>query len=136
MPPLPSLLACPPSTTLVDNFWTPDNASWLACEDLSVPGGGLTLLSARRTVHFPKSYEPYAPYPDSHYYLGLDKQTVLDAKWDMLSDHLLHSCAAPTKTTGLCEPTWIEVERALPPMRYSRGDKSASGNRFMCSAYL
>ena len=107
MPHLPSLLACPPSTTLVDNFWTPDNASWLACEDLSVPGGGLTLLSARRTVHFPKSYEPYAPFPDDHYYLGLDKQTVLDAKWDMLSDHLLHSCDAPTKTTGLCEPPTV-----------------------------
>ena len=135
MPHLPSLLACPSSTTLVDQFWTPDNASWLACEDLSVPGGGLTLLSARRTVHFPKSYEPYAPFPDNHYYLGLDKKTVLDAKWDMLSDHLLHKCADPTKTTGLCEPTWTEVERALPPMRYSRGDKSASGNRFMCSAY-
>ena len=40
-----------------------------------------------------------------------------------------------TPTTGLCEPTWRRVERALPVMRYSRGDKQASGNRFMCSPY-
>jgi len=60
---------------------------------------------------------------------------VLSAKWDMLGDALLHRCDEPTRGTALCEPTWHAVERALPRLRYSRGDRSASGNRFMCSPY-
>ena len=32
-------------------------------------------------VWLPKSYEPYSPHPDSDYYLGLGKETVLTAKW-------------------------------------------------------
>ena len=32
----------------------------------------------------PKTYEPFQQGPDSDYYLSMDKQTVLQAKWDML----------------------------------------------------
>lgn len=127
--------SCPTGTTEVDTF-TASGEQWLACEDLQVPGGGLTLVPERGApVHLPKSYEPYAPLPDEAYYLGLGKTTVLQAKWDMLGDHLLHGCQSKTPTTGLCEPTWAQVETALPVMRYSRGNKRASGNNFMCSPY-
>lgn len=84
-------------------------------------------------VWLPKTYEPYTQGPDSDYYLGLGKTTVLEAKWDMLGDALLNNCSVKTATTGLCEPTWARVERALPVMRYSQGNKAASGNQFMCS---
>ena len=44
-------------------------------------------------VHFPKGYEKYRQGVDEDYYLGLGKQTVLNAKWDMLGDAALR-CAA------------------------------------------
>ena len=126
---------CPLGTTEVDTF-TAQAKEWRACEDLSTLGGSLVLVSAQRTLWLPKSYEPYAPKADEAYYLGLGKQAVLDAKWDMLGDSILNSCgSAKTPTTGLCEPTWSAVEKSLPVMRYSRGNKQASGNRFMCSPY-
>jgi hypothetical protein len=126
---------CPPGTTLVDGF-SAEGLTWAACEDLSTPGGGLTLIpESGPAVHLPKSYEPYSPEPDDAYYLGLGKQTVLKAKWDMLGDAILHQCEEKTPTTGLCEPTWRRVERAVPVMRYSQGNKHASGNQFMCSPY-
>jgi hypothetical protein len=126
---------CPTGTTLVDTFEA-EGQEWAACEDLQTPGGGLTLVPDSGTsVHLPKSYEPYAPHPDSHYYLGLDKAEVLAAKWDVLGDAALHTCAAKAATTGLCEPTWAGIERALPVMRYSFGNRKASGNNFMCSPY-
>ena len=160
---------CPAGTTVMDTF-SAEGKQWAACEDLSMPGGGLTLVpQSGLAIHLPKSHEPYSPEPDENYYLGLGKQAVLGAKWDMLGDAILHGCAnetpphaliAPhpstpqplssqpsrcvwyrcdddsrTPTTGLCEPTWRRVERALPVMRYSRGDRQASGNRFMCSPY-
>ena len=132
----PASTVCPPGETKVDTFTTPDGVSWLACEDLLAPGGGLTLVPERgEAVHLPKSYEPYSPEPDSSYYLGLGKESVLAAKWDMLGDAVLNSCAERTPTTGLCEPTWNRLERALPVMRYSQGNKRASGNNFMCSPY-
>lgn len=127
---------CPAGATRVDKFTTADGVHWSACEDLKTPGGGITLVpESGGAVHLPKSYEPYSPEPDDAYYLGLGKQAVLSAKWDMLGDAILNSCAEKTPTTQLCEPTWARVERAVPVMRYSRGNKQASGNRFMCSPY-
>jgi hypothetical protein len=126
---------CPPGTDHVDSFTTADGMPWLVC-DLASPGGGITLVPQEgEVVHMPKSYEPYSPEPDDAYYLGLGKETVLNAKWDMLGDAILNSCASKTPTTGLCEPTWARVERAVPVIRYSRGKKAASGNNFMCSPY-
>eukprot|EP00966_Prymnesium_polylepis_P056118 1298149-Prymnesium_polylepis.3 len=139
---------CPSGTTRIDNFTTPNQMTWIACEDLAVPGGGLTLVPARgAAVHLPKSHEvrvaqspettrvpspeplsqqhpqpctgphecashwrlwslrcsqPYAPKPDDAYYLGLGKDTVLAAKWDMLGDAVLNQCTTKSPTTGLC----------------------------------
>ncbi|KOO26820.1 tat (twin-arginine translocation) pathway signal sequence domain protein [Chrysochromulina tobinii] len=131
--------ACPASTTQVDTF-SVEGKSWLACEDLAVPGGTLALVptddeDGAETVYLPKTYEPYSPEPDESYYLGLGKKTVLAAKWDMLGDAIVNQCETKTPTTGLCEPTWSRVERAVPVMRYSQGNKDATGNEFMCSPY-
>ena len=95
--------ACPAGMTKADHF-THAGASWQACEDISVPGGALALVpddDSTRPVWLAKTYEQYSPAPDSEYYLGLGKQTVLDAKWDMLGDAIVHACARASKTTGL-----------------------------------
>ena len=129
--------ACPSGTTPVDTF-TAEGKNWTACEDLQTPGGALVLVpadSSAAAVWLPKTYEPYSPAPDDAYYLGLGKDKVLSAKWDMLGDAILHQCDAATPTTGLCEPTWARVESAVPVMRYSQGNKDATGNSFMCSPY-
>ena len=134
---LPEVRAsCPAGTTAVDTF-SAEGKKWTACEDLAVPGGALVLMPADATgnVWLPKSYEPYSQGTDEEYYLGLGKQRVLDSKWDMLGDAILHGCPSKTQTTGLCEPTWAHVERAVPVMRYSQGNKDATGNNFMCSPY-
>ena len=87
--------SCPAGTTQVDTFTTADRIEWSACEDLAVPGGGITLVPERgAAVHLPKSYEPYSPEPDDYYYLGLGKADVLAAKWDMLGDAILNQCSA------------------------------------------
>ena len=45
---------CPAGTTLVDTFEA-DGQAWSACEDLQVPGGGLTLLpAAGEAMHLPR----------------------------------------------------------------------------------
>ena len=94
---LPTALAegdasCPAGTTAVDTF-SAEGKQWAACEDLSTPGGGLTLIpESGPAIHLPKSHEPYSPEPDENYYLGLGKQAVLGAKWDMLGDAILHGC--------------------------------------------
>jgi hypothetical protein len=83
---------CPAGTTAVDTF-SAEGKRWAACEDLSTPGGGLTLVpESGPAIHLPKSHEPYSPEPDENYYLGLGKQAVLGAKWDMLGDEILHGC--------------------------------------------
>ena len=38
----------------------------------------------------PKTYEPFSQGSDSDYYLGMEKQTVLAAKWDMLGQKILN----------------------------------------------
>ena len=107
-------MICPPGTTQVDTF-SAAGLSWLACEDLRLPGGGITLVPERgAAVHLPKSYEPYSPEPDDYYYLGLGKDKVLGARWDMLGDAVINECPTKTSTTKMCEPTWQRVERALP----------------------
>ena len=84
--------SCPAGTTAVDTF-SAEGKQWAACEDLSTPGGGLTLIpESGPAIHLPKSHEPYSPEPDENYYLGLGKQAVLSAKWDMLGDAILHGC--------------------------------------------
>jgi hypothetical protein len=139
---LGSGIICPNGMVAVESFSAEDR-QWTACEDLSSPGGGLVLVpnmangndGSSSSVWLSKTYEPYSQGPDSEYYLGLGKQTVLDAKWDMLNDAVMNICKHKTLTTGLCEPSWTRVERALPVMRYSFGNKKASGNEFMCSPY-
>lgn len=86
-------LNCPAGTTKVDAFSAADGSQWSACEDLQAPtpGGGLTLVPTsgdEPAVHFPKGYEKYRQGADEDYpwYLRLGKQTVLNAKWDMLGD--------------------------------------------------
>ena len=87
---------CPAGTTQVDTF-SAEGKSWLACEDLSLPGGTLALVptddeDGAETVYLPKTYEPYSPELDESYYLGLGKKTVLAAKWDMLGDAIVNQC--------------------------------------------
>jgi len=126
---------CPEEMTKVDSF-TFQGGSWSACEDLSQPGGALALVpKSGEIVWLSKSYEPYSQGSDDDYYLGLGKEEVLGAKWDMLGDAILNQCDTKTLTTGFCEPTWSRVEKAVPVMRYSQGNKQASGNNFMCSPY-
>lgn len=129
---------CPDGTTTLDSFEA-DGKTWAACEDLSQPGGGIALVpDGGDLLWIPKTYEPFAPKPDSEYYLGLGKETVLGAKWDMMGQHILHSCDADDKIGDFCEPTWAQVEQAVPVMRYSRGNKMARGGgpqEWMCSPY-
>ena len=63
---------------------------------------------------FSKSHEPYGTNAtDSEYYLGLGKEAVAQAKFDVLGAKLLEG-----------EVTWVAVERAVPPIRVSgRGGK-------------
>lgn len=57
-----------------------------------------------------KTYEPYAPASDDEYYLGLGKETVLKAKWDMLGSYILNNCSKSSRAPGkLCEPSWAQV---------------------------
>jgi hypothetical protein len=138
--------SCPEGATLLDHFEA-DGKSWLACEDLTQPGGGIALVPSDGGgggggggVWVPKTFEPFAPAPDSEYYLGLGKETVLGAKWDMLGQHILKGCAPSERspTTQLCEPTWARVETAVPVIRYSRGNRAARGGgrqEWMCSPY-
>lgn len=126
---------CPVGTTSVDRF-AAEGTMWTACEDLQTPGGGLALRpDAGEPVWLSKSFEPYSQRADEDYYLGLGKQAVLAAKTDMLGEAVLHGCTGRVNPSGLCEPSWARVERAIPVMRYSRGNKQASGNQFMCSPY-
>ena len=130
--------SCPDGTTRLDAF-SAEGKLWVACEDLSQPGGGIALVpDSGDMLWVPKSYEPFAPKPDSEYYLGLGKETVLGAKWDMMGQHILHSCDGEDKIGEFCEPTWKHVEEALPIMRYSRGNRAARGGgpqEWMCSPY-
>ena len=147
---------CPPGTVRVDTFTRvaatptltahPDGVAWLACEDLSAPGGGVALVPAAaadggdsgEVVWLPKTYEPFAPAPDSDYYLGLGKATVLAAKHDMLGQKILNECSAAEKVGEFCEPTWARVEQAVPVMRFSGGNKNAragSHQEWMCNPY-
>lgn len=82
--------------------------------------------------HFPKGYEPYAQGSDDEYYLGLGKSTVLAAHWDMLGDAVLNCVGTTNLTASRCEPTWAQVERAIPVMRNSGGPR---GSAWQCSAY-
>ena len=131
--------ACPAGTTVVEASFSAEGKSWTACEDLSVPGGSIVLVPADgEPVWLPKTYEPFAPKPDSEYYLGLGKEAVLAAKWDMMGQHILHGCDAAEQRGGFCEPSWAQVERAVPVMRYSRGNRAARGGgpqEWMCSPY-
>eukprot|EP00911_Craspedida_sp_UC1_P000935 UC1_evm4s707 len=96
--------------------------------------------SAKRVpVWLPKTYEPFRQGIDDDYYLGLGKTTVLNAKWDMLGQSILHNCSVSERYGDFCEPTWQRVERAVPVMRYSGGNQAArSGGpsgEWMCSPY-
>ena len=56
----------------------------------------------------------------------------------MLGQKILTECEATERFGPLCEPTWARVERALPIMRYSRGNRQARGGgpqEWMCSPY-
>ena len=106
--PLP---ACPTAFTRVDAF-VAEGLAWSACEDLATPGGHIVLAPSRgAAVWLPKTCESFAQGPDSDYYLGLDKQSVLAAKWDVLGQTILTECGE-RRHGRLCEPTWRRVERA------------------------
>ena len=127
---------CPPGATVVDSFVFSGTGAlpWLACEDLQVERGGLTLVpqagAGSAAVHFPKTFEPFwqGSADDREFYLGLGKPAVLGAMYDMLGVDLLSCGGAP----GPCEPTWARVKSAVPPIRYSGGDKTAN---WQCSVY-
>lgn len=118
-----------------------ESQEWRVCEYLDDPGGAIHLLPANGApVVLSKSYEPYNQGTDDDYYLGLGKQAALGAKWDMLGQEILHSCPEAEKVGALgeCEPTWERVERAVPVIRYSGGDRNAragSNREWMCSPY-
>ena len=138
-PPLATTTGCPAGTTTLEPSFSAEGKSWAACEDLKTPGGGIALVpDSGEVVWMPKTYEPFAPKPDSEYYLGLGKETVLGAKWDMMGQHILNGCDASDRVGKHCEPTFAQVESALPVMRYSRGNKEARGGgrqEWMCSPY-
>ena len=151
---------CPANTVQVDTFTRvassptaaahldDDDATWVACEDLTSPSGGIALVpttagaangrTSSAAVWLPKTYEPFARAPDSAYYLEINKTTMLEAKWDMLGQKVLTECAAHERYANLCEPTWARIEQALPVMRFSGGNRAAraGGNQeWMCSPY-
>ena len=105
---------CPAGTTAVDTF-SAEGKQWAACEDLSTPGGGLTLVpESGPAIHLPKSHEPYSPEPDENYYLGLGKQVVLGAKWDMLGDAILHGCVTREIQHALIAPHPLNPSTCSP----------------------
>ena len=96
--------ACPAALTRVDGFAL-NGSNWTACEDLSLPGGALALLSSGGEAEwFTKSHEPYIQGDDEDYYLGLGKETALRAKTDLLGQTLLTACETPNPTTKLWIP--------------------------------
>jgi hypothetical protein len=137
----PLCLACPDGFTVVEESFSAEGKSWTACEDLKHPGGDILLVPASgEVVRLPKSFEPFAPAPDSEYYLGMNKTVVLKTKWDMMGQQILHGCSPSERLNGsdFCEPTWAHIERAVPVIRYSRGDRNARGGgsrEWMCSPY-
>eukprot|EP00729_Bicosta_minor_P010516 gene10516-5658_t len=124
--------------TKVDTF-TYNGTDWLACEDLSTHGGALVLVNKDgKAIWMPKGYEPYNQGTDDDYYFGLGKENVLKAKWDMLGHEILTGCPESERVGKFCEPTWSRVERAVPVMRYSQGNKNARAGgpqEWMCSPY-
>ena len=94
--------------------------TWLACEDVSIPGGSVALSSEDgQVVWLGKTHEQYAEKADESYYLGFGKQAALNAstKGDALGAALLacnHS-ASP----GVSCFSWQDAARALPPIRTS-----------------
>ena len=76
---------CPGGTSVLEASFSAEGQEWTACEDLRTPGGSLVLVPTHGEVVWqPKTYEPFQQGDDNEYYLGLGKQNVLDAKWDMM----------------------------------------------------
>ena len=75
----------PSGYTVVEPRFDAEGTSWTACEDLAHPGGEILLVPASGdVVRLPKSFEPYAPAPDSDYYLGMNKSEVTKEEKDRL----------------------------------------------------
>ena len=108
--------ACPAADLAIVQSFKVNGTTWIACEDLSTPGGALVLVSSVGDVEwFEKGYAPYGTnWTDDHYYLGMGKATVANATRDVLGDKLLCSDAK-----AKCEPTWAAVAAAVPPIRFS-----------------
>lgn len=136
--------ACPAAMTMLETVHV-DGVGYTVCEDLQDPGGGIAMVPDDDATddgrssgeYWPKTHEPYAQGTDDEYYLGLGKDAALQANWDILADAMLNNCSGDDKspTTGLCEPSWERARRAIPVIRYSRGNPDASGNAFTCSPY-
>ena len=93
--------ACPSGTTRVDNFTTPDQIAWLACEDLAVPGGGLTLVPARgAAVHLPKSYEVTQCHSSPSFSASLSLPRA--AATEAIVVHALARMIAPPTAAAVC----------------------------------
>ena len=96
------------------------------------------LPAPTKAIWMPKGYEPYNQGTDDDYYLGLGKENVLKAKWDMLGHEILTGCSTEDRVGEFCEPTWSRMVTALPVMRYSQGNKNARAGgqqEWMCSPY-
>lgn len=113
--------ACSGGATPVGGTFQAEGTSWLACEDLSQPSGGITLVSAGETVHLPKTREPIDTN-DGDYYLGLKKTDVMHSRTDVLGETLLRASGDSL--------SWSSVEKAIPPLRksgYGGWGKAAAG---------
>ena len=135
------MVGCPAGMVAMDTFEA-EGMNWTACEDVRRPDGAIALIpktgGESGAMWFEKTYEPYSPKPDSSYYLGLGKQTVLDAKWDMLTDRLLHGCKQKASTSTECEVSW-KKQMFQPRCRGSftlRGSRTVRKPVCRCSRFL
>jgi hypothetical protein len=109
---------CPAATTALETFNT-EGMEWVACENLQVPDGAITLVpSSGAAVTLPKVHEPYVKGPDTEYYLGLNKTIACYADTDMLGEAVRR---AAKQVAGRSDFSYSDVERVVPPIRTSGG---------------
>lgn len=79
----------------------------MACEDLQQPDGALVLVpsasSGGQAEWFAKSYNPYVPYPDSHYFLNVSYNVTPAGKHQ--HPHMLYGKAVSETIFSSFPPT-------------------------------
>jgi hypothetical protein len=112
----------------VDTFTAQGAAEWVACEDLSQPGGAIALVpaaaaggGASKTEWFTKGHSVFGSADDDSYYLNMSKASVIGAPNDALAVRLL------SKNYSFL--TWELVENAVPPIRHTGGVRAFVGSR-------